>query len=169
MPAISNLNVVLGRSFIPADDQYASRVAIVGYDIVDKLLPNVDPIGQEIRVDGEPYTVIGVGERQGKTLGQSQDNYVAVPITAYQHTYGTNRASSSMSRPARSGQRSIAPPTRPARFCARAATIPPVRKTASSSRPMKPSSASGRASAPHSFSSSSALRRFRSWSAASSS
>ena len=90
MPAISNLNVVRGRSFIPADDQYASRVAIVGYDIVDKLLPNIDPIGQEIRVDGEPYTVIGVGERQGSTLGQSQDNYVAVPITAYQHTYGTN-------------------------------------------------------------------------------
>ena len=69
MPAISNLNVVLGRSFIPDDDQYASRVAIVGYDIVDKLLPNVDPLGQEIRVDGEPYTVIGVGERQGSTLG----------------------------------------------------------------------------------------------------
>jgi putative ABC transport system permease protein len=90
MPAISNLNVVLGRSFVPADDQYGTRVAIVGYDIVDNLMPNGDPIGKEIRVDGEPYTVIGVGERQGKTLGQSQDNYVAVPITAYQHTYGTN-------------------------------------------------------------------------------
>jgi putative ABC transport system permease protein len=90
MPAISNLNIVLGRSFVPADDQYSSRVAIIGYDIVDNLMPNGDPIGKEIRVDGEPYTVIGVGERQGKTLGQSQDNYVAVPITAYQHTYGTN-------------------------------------------------------------------------------
>ncbi|MBB6145416.1 putative ABC transport system permease protein [Silvibacterium bohemicum] len=90
MPAISNLNVVLGRSFVPADDQYGTRVAIIGYDIVDNLMPNGDPLGKEIRVDGEPYTVIGVGERQGKTLGQSQDNYVAVPISAYQHTYGTN-------------------------------------------------------------------------------
>ena len=90
MPMISNLNVVLGRSFVPADDQYGTRVAIIGYDIVDNLMPNGDPIGKEIRVDGEPYTVIGVGERQGKTLGQSQDNYVSVPITAYQHTYGTN-------------------------------------------------------------------------------
>ena len=90
MPAISNLNVVLGRSFVPADDQYGTRVAIIGYDIVDNLMPNGDPIGKEIRVDGEPYTVIGVGERQGKTLGASQDNYVSVPITAYQHTYGTN-------------------------------------------------------------------------------
>jgi len=90
MPQISNLNIVLGRGFVPADEQYGSRVAIVGYDIVDNLMPNGDPIGKEIRVDGEPYTVIGVGERQGKTLGVSQDNYVAVPITAYQHTYGTN-------------------------------------------------------------------------------
>ncbi len=90
MPAITALNVVLGRSFVPADDQYAARVAIIGYDIVDKLLPTVDPIGQEVRVDGVPYTVIGVGERQGSTLGQSQDNYVAVPVTAFQHTYGAN-------------------------------------------------------------------------------
>jgi putative ABC transport system permease protein len=90
MPAISNLNIALGRSFIPADQQYGSRVALVGYDIVDNLMPHTNPLGKEIRVDGEPYTIIGVGERQGTTLGQSQDNYVAVPITAYQHTYGTN-------------------------------------------------------------------------------
>ncbi len=90
MPGISNLNIVQGRSFVPADQQYASRVAIVGYDIVNNLMPNVNPIGQEIRVDGEPYTIIGVGERQGTTLGHSLDNYVSVPITAYQHTYGTN-------------------------------------------------------------------------------
>ncbi|WP_446745532.1 ABC transporter permease [Silvibacterium acidisoli] len=92
MPQISNLNVVQGRSFIPADDQYATRVAIIGYDIVDKLLPNQNPIGQEIRVDGVPYTVIGVGERQGETLGQSQDNYVSVPLEAFQHTYGYNQS-----------------------------------------------------------------------------
>jgi putative ABC transport system permease protein len=90
MPAISNLNIVQGRSFVPADQRYGSRVAIVGYDIVHDLMPNVNPLGKEIRVDGEPYTIIGVGERQGTTLGQSQDNYVAVPITAYQHTYGTS-------------------------------------------------------------------------------
>jgi putative ABC transport system permease protein len=33
---------------------------------------------------------VGVGDRQGKTLGQSQDNWVAVPITTYQQTYGYN-------------------------------------------------------------------------------
>lgn len=90
MPAISNINIVQGRSFVPADQQFGSRVAIVGYDIVDNLLPRTNPLGKEIRVGGEPYTIIGVGERQGTTLGQSEDNYVAIPITAYQHDYGTN-------------------------------------------------------------------------------
>ena len=53
-------------------------------------LASGDPIGKEIRVDGIPYTIVGVGERQGKTLGQSQDNWVAVPISTYQQIYGYN-------------------------------------------------------------------------------
>ena len=52
-------------------------------------MKGADPIGHEIRVDGVPYTVIGLAEKQGKTLGQSQDDWVAVPIGAYQKTYGT--------------------------------------------------------------------------------
>jgi putative ABC transport system permease protein len=43
-------------------------------------------------VDGVPYTIIGLGEKQGKTLGQSQDNWVGVPLTAYQKTYGTMKS-----------------------------------------------------------------------------
>ncbi len=66
MPPMSNLNIVQGRSFTEAEDEHSSHVAIVGYDIVDNLLGQGDPLGKEIRVDGEPYTIIGVGERQGK-------------------------------------------------------------------------------------------------------
>jgi putative ABC transport system permease protein len=62
----------------------------VGPDIVDNLLGASDPIGKEIRVNGIAYTIVGVGDRQGKTLGQSQDNWVAVPITTYQQIYGYN-------------------------------------------------------------------------------
>jgi putative ABC transport system permease protein len=90
MPPISNLNIVLGRSFTESEDQHSAHVAIVGYDVVDNLLGGGDPLGKEIRVDGEPYTVIGVGERQGKTLGASQDNWVAVPLVAFLHRYGAN-------------------------------------------------------------------------------
>ena len=92
MFTLSNTNVALGRSLTESDVEHATHDAVVGYDIVDNLLSDGDPLGKEIRIDGTPYTVVGVGERQGKTFGQSQDNWVAVPLSAYQHTYGTNES-----------------------------------------------------------------------------
>jgi putative ABC transport system permease protein len=89
MPEMQNLNIVEGRGYTQADEDHAAHVAIIGSDIEENLLKYEDPIGKEIRVDGVPYTIIGLGEKQGKTLGQSQDNWVGVPLTAYQKTYGT--------------------------------------------------------------------------------
>ena len=90
MFALNNVNIDEGRALTDADIEHATHDAVVGYDIVDNILGDGDPIGKELRVDGVPYTIVGVGERQGKTFGQSQDNWVAVPITTYQATYGTN-------------------------------------------------------------------------------
>jgi putative ABC transport system permease protein len=89
---IYDLDVVMGRMINDTDLNAASNVAIIGYDIVDNLMPGVDPIGKEIRVDGRIFNVIGVGKRQGKTLGQSADNYVIMPITTYMHEYGSNQS-----------------------------------------------------------------------------
>lgn len=90
MFSLNNINIAEGRALTDADEDHGTHNAVVGYDIVDNILGDGDPIGKELRVDGVPYTIVGVGERQGKTLGQSQDNWVAVPITIYQQTYGTN-------------------------------------------------------------------------------
>jgi putative ABC transport system permease protein len=89
MPALQNLNIVQGRGFTEADEEHSSHVAIIGTDIQDHLFEGMDPLGQELRVDGMPYTVIGVSEKQGSTFGASQDNWVAVPLTAFQKSYGT--------------------------------------------------------------------------------
>ena len=69
MPPIYNMNIDRGRALCLSTRSTTARVAIIGPDIVDNQMGAVDPIGKEIRVDGEPYTVIGVGERKGKTLG----------------------------------------------------------------------------------------------------
>jgi putative ABC transport system permease protein len=88
MATIIDLNLVAGRMFNENDLERGAAVAIIGNDIVEKLLPGIDPINREIRVDGKPYLVIGVGEKEGKTLGQSRDNYVIIPITTWLRQYG---------------------------------------------------------------------------------
>jgi len=91
MPALQNLNIAQGRGFTESDEQHAAHVAIIGSDIQEHLFAGIDPLGQELRVDGTPYTVVGISEKQGSTFGQSQDNWVAVPLTAYQRSYGTSK------------------------------------------------------------------------------
>ncbi|HEX4021873.1 MAG TPA: ABC transporter permease [Acidobacteriaceae bacterium] len=87
-----NINIAQGRMFMPSEVQHDARVAVVGYDIVDNILGPGDPVGKEVRVDGEPYTIIGVAERQGKTLGQSQDNFVSIPLSTFMATYGSDQS-----------------------------------------------------------------------------
>jgi putative ABC transport system permease protein len=66
MVSLDNLDIGLGRGFTPADDSNATHNAIVGYDIVDNLLGDGDPIGKEIRVGGIPYTGRGRGRPPGQ-------------------------------------------------------------------------------------------------------
>lgn len=91
MPGMYNIDIAHGRMFTPSEQDHGQHVAVIGYDIVDNVLGSGDPLGKEIRVDGQPYTVIGIAERQGKTMGQSQDNFVSIPITTYMESYGANQ------------------------------------------------------------------------------
>ena len=91
MPSLQNLDIAQGRGFTQTDEDHGSHVAIIGTDVAENLFEGIDPIGQELRAGGTPYTVIGVVEKQGSTFGQSQDNFVGVPLTAYQKDYGTQK------------------------------------------------------------------------------
>jgi len=81
-------NVEEGRDFREDDINYSANVCLIFKPIVDKLFPNSNPIGKEIRVDGRPLRVIGIVEPQTALFGQSRDNYVIVPITTWQSMYG---------------------------------------------------------------------------------
>ncbi len=81
-------NVEYGRDLREDDITYSANVCLIFQPIVEKLFPNIDPIGQTIRVDGRPLKVIGVVEKQAALFGSSRDNYVIVPITTWQSMYG---------------------------------------------------------------------------------
>jgi putative ABC transport system permease protein len=80
---VRNLNVAQGRFITTADDEHRSDVAFIGPDLVEKFFPNVDPIGKSIRVGTHTYEVIGVAEAIGSAFGQSQDNYMIIPMNTF--------------------------------------------------------------------------------------
>ena len=92
MPAILNMDLNIGRAINDADVNNRAPVAVIGTDVVDNLFPGEDPLDKEIRVKGQPYRIIGVGKKQGTTLGQSRDNYVMIPITTYLKQYGRHNS-----------------------------------------------------------------------------
>ena len=72
-----------GRNLASDDVRYARNVCVLGMDVVDRLFPFEDPISKKIQIEGLNYYVVGITERQGEAFGQSQDNYIAIPITNY--------------------------------------------------------------------------------------
>lgn len=84
----NNWNIELGRELREFDVQYSANVCILGKDVVEKLFPNINPIGQFVRVDKKNLMVIGVLEEQPTLFGQSRDNVVLLPITTWQSLFG---------------------------------------------------------------------------------
>ena len=89
----NNWNVKDGRDLRTIDIQYSNDVCEIGNDVVDKLFYNINPVGQVIRVGGKPLLIIGVLEPQPQMFGQSQDNFIATPITTFQSIYGKRKRS----------------------------------------------------------------------------
>ena len=84
----NNWKVDYGRDLRAADIRNSTNVCILGQDVVDKIFPNMNPVGQTVRVDARPFRVVGVFEPQPSMFGDSNDNYLVIPITTWQAMYG---------------------------------------------------------------------------------
>ena len=78
-----NTYIADGRNLTDEDVHLSRSVCIIGADVVDALFPFEDPLGKVIQLQGINFTVVGITERQGQSFGQSQDNYVFLPITTF--------------------------------------------------------------------------------------
>ncbi|MGH9723868.1 MAG: ABC transporter permease, partial [Candidatus Acidiferrales bacterium] len=86
---IENIDAMNGRLLTSADEERRSSVCILGSDVAAKLFPGRDPVGKEIRAGQGIYTVVGVAVPQGSVFGQSQDNYVMIPLGTYRKEWLT--------------------------------------------------------------------------------
>ncbi len=85
---IDNLEMADGRYFSNAEDLTGSPVAVLGYDVADKLFPAGDAVGQEVTLNGLPYRITGVAAAKGTVFGMPQDVFATVPLRSYIKHYG---------------------------------------------------------------------------------
>ncbi len=75
-------DIAKGRMLTAADVQYGRDVTVLGQDIVDRVFKHgEDPLGKTVRMNDHNYQVIGVFERKGGGMGQSEDGFALIPVT----------------------------------------------------------------------------------------
>ena len=83
---IFDIGLARGRALTQVDEEHRAPVVILGYDTANTLFPNrnEDPIGKEVNIEGQVYTVVGVNERRKQALGggaNPEDNLVSFPLS----------------------------------------------------------------------------------------
>jgi putative ABC transport system permease protein len=87
--ALNNTQIANGRYFTEIEDRHHSTVAVIGNDLKINIFGDADPVGHEFKIEGRPFTVVGVAEAKGSVFGQSQDAFVDIPIGTYFQIYGS--------------------------------------------------------------------------------
>jgi putative ABC transport system permease protein len=93
IPRIGSLRDLLtGRHLIQSDIDQARPVAVIGTDLVDAFFGTMEPIGKLISIENHAVRVVGVAEKKGRVFGESQDNFIWIPISTFGKFYGTRRS-----------------------------------------------------------------------------
>ena len=82
LPVVRNLHTQLGAFFRQEDLDIAKPVVVLGSKVRNDLFaPSENPLGADIRVRGNRYTVIGIMESKGSIGGQDADDMIYLPLT----------------------------------------------------------------------------------------
>jgi putative ABC transport system permease protein len=79
---IYDLEIKEGRGFSDAENEHRAPVIMLGYDVADELFGAVSPVGKQINIEGELFTVIGVIQKRKSGIGgkNPEDNLVEFPL-----------------------------------------------------------------------------------------
>ncbi|HEX5070427.1 MAG TPA: ABC transporter permease [Vicinamibacterales bacterium] len=89
---LSTTRVERGRLITPREFDDGRNVAILGWGAADRLFGAIDPLEKTVTLAGEHFRVVGVAEKKGAILGQSQDEFAIVPLRAFQKIFGTRQS-----------------------------------------------------------------------------
>jgi len=81
-----------GRAFSASEDESGRRYALIGQTLVNELFDGASPVGQSLRVSGQPFEVIGTVEAKGETSwGQDQDDVIFLPLETARSRLGAGQ------------------------------------------------------------------------------
>ena len=91
---IAAIPIEIGRFHMEEESASRRRVAFIGPDLRDDLFEEgVDCLGKTIKINGQPFTVVGVAKKRGSAFGgDNQDRFVEIPMTTYQKMFGKNNS-----------------------------------------------------------------------------
>lgn len=84
MIEVENMEVSLGRFFLPDEEEDLSRSVVLGSERAEELFPNRDPVGEMVRIRDIPFRVVGVLEERGSAAFSNPDVLVYVPLATAQ-------------------------------------------------------------------------------------
>jgi putative ABC transport system permease protein len=88
-----------GRLISPSEVDRSRSVAVLGWDVADKLFPDQDPIDKVVQIEGVHFRVVGVSRKKGGFFGQSFDQFVVIPLGTHQKIFGSRPSLSLSVRP----------------------------------------------------------------------
>ncbi len=86
---LENADLHMGRHISLLEDKRSTPVAVIGWDVYERLFRGLDPIGKKIKIGRKHFTVIGVTQDMGTLFGESRNRFVYIPITAFLKMYGS--------------------------------------------------------------------------------
>lgn len=91
-PSVNSHAVGRGRFFTDTEDRYGAQVCVLGADPAKALFPGTDPLGKEVMLKNRRFTVIGVMEEKQGFMGDSPNNFVAIPYGAFMKLFPEEKA-----------------------------------------------------------------------------
>jgi putative ABC transport system permease protein len=96
----SSFDAERGRLMSPTEVESSRPVAVIGWQTADRLFGgDVDPIDKTIQIEGVHFRVVGVSEKRGSLLGQTQDEFAIMPLGQFRMIFGSRRSLSLSVRP----------------------------------------------------------------------
>ena len=86
---LANTQIDSGRYFTEFENVHRATVAVLGADVKNSLFGDADAIGRTVKIEGLPFTVVGVAVPKGSAFGQSQDGFIDIPVQTYFQIYGS--------------------------------------------------------------------------------